>query len=91
MDTAEEIVRDKWVQDHLRMCGTCEHKGYGICRNADSYLCGELVGSTDMCDEWSMRDEARTISDQRRKTYEKLKGILSNGKEVISCNDRNEK
>lgn len=73
MDTPEELLRDKWIERHKGMCGTCRYKADGVCKNECSYLYYELVGDNDMCDEWSERDYAKSLSETIKKTMERLK------------------
>lgn len=57
MSTKNEIERNRWIERHLGMCGTCIYKECGVCINDKSYLNSERVKVDDMCDLWSEKRE----------------------------------
>ena len=54
MDTPEEIARDKFIQSHWEMCGTCKYKKR-YCENQMSEYYGDMVDDNDTCGEWRER------------------------------------
>ena len=67
-DTREEIAMDKWFQDYLGSCQTCEHYYKGFCNFHEEEI--ECIGE---CNEYSELNLARAISEQRKKMWEKLR------------------
>lgn len=56
MDTDNEINRDKWIEDHKGLCGTCGYRNRmktgTCCDNDRSEHYGEYVGDRDGCEEY---------------------------------------
>ena len=73
MDNRDELAFDKWIQDHLGMCGTCKYKVKGFCENNWSYEFTDEVEDTDTCGEWVERNHAQALSEARKRMFEKIK------------------
>lgn len=50
-DTRRDIERDRWIEEHIGMCGTCYYrKKWCDCNTSEHY--GDDVANRDACDEY---------------------------------------
>lgn len=50
MDTPIEIAKERYLEQHLLMCGTCKYRRKGICHNLSSDDYEEIVDEACSCD-----------------------------------------
>lgn len=60
MDTAREVRRDQWHEDHREMCGTCQYhkvvrRDTFVCNCEDSEYYGDYTEYEDGCGEYIER------------------------------------
>lgn len=72
MDTREEIAREKWIQSHMYLCCTCKYHKSNYCDNPDGEFTGMEVWSIDSCDDWTEKNWAERIRDERLQTLRTL-------------------